>query len=69
MTELEMWVIYEKPLDFPEQFVARKFILDKPTNLRYFGDTLEEIRQTIPEGLTMIPRFHQDDPKIVEVWI
>jgi hypothetical protein len=31
--------------------------------------TLEEARDTLPEGLVRINRQEQDDPVIVEVWI
>jgi hypothetical protein len=31
-------------------------------------DTLEQARDSIPEGLICWPRFPDDDPAIVEVW-
>ena len=69
MTQLSMWVIYENPKDFPDKFVARMFINDKPTGNIYVGDTLEDVRKIIPQGLALLPRFPQDDPKMVEVWL
>ena len=65
----EIWAIYKHPLDYPEKFVARKFILDKPTSEILIGDTLEEIRKLLPKGLTLIERNPKDDPILVETWI
>ena len=69
MGGLDIWVIYDKPIDIPEKFVARKFINDNPTKTMYIDDTLEGIRKKIPAGLVNIGRYPDDDPKIVEVWI
>jgi len=67
--KMEIWTIYKHPLDYPEKFVARKFIFDKPTSEILIGDTLEEIRKLLPGGLTRIERDPKDDPVIVEAWI
>lgn len=69
MKGLEIWVVYKKPLDYPNKFVIRKWINNTPTKTMYIADTLDEIRQRIPEGLVSIGRSPNDDPKIVEVWI
>lgn len=67
--ELYMWIVYEKPLDHPTKFIARKWSLDKPTKIYHSADTLEEIRKKIPPNLYNLGRQPGDDPKIVEVWI
>lgn len=67
--ELEIWVVYYDPLDFPGLYVARKWLTDVPTKERYIGDTLEQVRQCIPEGKILLMRDPSDDPKIVEIWI
>lgn len=66
---LDLWVIYNKPADYPTKFVVRKWILDKPTDVFHTADTLEGIRKKIPLNLCNIGRQKNDDPKIVEVWI
>ena len=63
------WTIYKHPLDYPNKYVARKFVLDKPTSEILVGGTLEEIRKLLPLGLTCIDRHETDDPVIVETWL
>lgn len=70
MTEkLELWTIYRYPKDYPDKFVARKFILDKPTEERLIGDTLEEVRSLLPKGLIRFDRSPNDILSIVETWM
>ncbi len=69
MNELPMWVVYEKPSDFPDKFVLRKWLNDEPTEEIQIADTLEDIRKKVPEGLVKISRDLRDDPVIVEVWL
>lgn len=63
------WTIYKHPLDYPDKFVARKFILDKPTEEILIGDTLEEVRSLLPKGFTRIERNPSDVLSIVETWL
>lgn len=67
--ELFIWTVYEKPKDYPNDFVVRIFNFDKPTNVVHTAKTLEEVRRFIPEGLYRLERLPQDDPCIVEVWL
>lgn len=69
MEKLEIWVVYDKPIDYPDKYVVRKWLYDKPTETFYTADTLEDIRSKIPEGLHKLDRFSGDDPKIIETWI
>lgn len=69
MNQIDIWVIYKHPKDFPNKYVVRHWINENPTKTMYTANTLEEIRKKIPQGLTLLPRFPQDDPKIVEVWL
>lgn len=69
MNSIDTWVIYNKPTDYPNNYVARKFINNAPSTTIHVADSLEEIRKLVPEGLFKIERFPNDDPKIVEVWI
>lgn len=71
---LSIYTIYQNPSDFPGKFVVRQSLItenginlvDPPVSIT---ETLEEARQTIPEGLTLIPRLPYDLPVIVECWI
>ena len=67
--KLTMWVIYKHPSDYPDEFVARKFILDKPTSEIKTSDTIETLRLLLPMGLTRVERDDSDDPVIVEAWL
>jgi hypothetical protein len=67
-----MWTVYEHPRDYPDHFVARKFLVTtvtQPTTDMFVADSLEELRSLLPHGLHRLPRFEHDDPKIVEVWL
>jgi len=72
---MSTWVVYDRPRDFPNKFVARRhYIVRGDPNPRAseeyaVADSLEEIRQRLPPGLYCLPRFADDDPKIVEVWL
>jgi hypothetical protein len=70
---LEIWTIYDHPLDYPNGFVARKFLLDQPTDEAVYAPTLDEaqkvIKQLSPIQLTRIERLPQDHPNIVEAWL
>ena len=68
-----MATIYEKPLDFPNEFVAR--VWDgkgaKPTNIIIKRATVQEIREDIRAAgfTTVFVRTEDDDTNIVEIWI
>lgn len=64
-----MWTIYHDPSDFPGLYVARRFMLDVPTNDIFTAKTIENIRSMLPFGLHRLDRDPRDDSKIVEVWI
>lgn len=66
---IEIWVIYDHPIDFPEEYVARKFILDKPTKDMIVMPSLDEVRKMLPPGLTRLDRNPEDNLKIIETWI
>ena len=61
--------VYKSPADYPGQFVARLWDLDRPTRYIAVAGTLEEIRATIPEDPIRLRRDQSDDPCIVESWI
>ena len=63
---MEMYTIYEKPLDYPDKFVVRKWLIGKgifgATEQFWLADTLEAARECVPRGLFRNPRFDGDDP-------
>jgi len=66
---ISLWVIYDHPFDFPQAFVARRYVIDRPTADIIQGHTLEAVREKLPAGLARIERDPKDDPKIVEMWL
>lgn len=73
---LSVYTIYDHPSDYPDCFVCRRsephgqpvaHVVAK--EVVGVGDTLEQCRETLPEGLFMIPRQPNDDPVIVECWV
>lgn len=72
---LTLWVIYDRPKDYPNSFVLRRQYVDR-NNLIWadrnpvaIGDALEAIRTLIPVELHNMNRMPNDDPAIAEVWI
>lgn len=41
---LELWTVYDNPIDLPGRFVARKWLLDQPTRELLQDKTLEGLR-------------------------
>lgn len=70
---LPIFVVYRGPTDFPANYVVRLFDGKKPLRLVAVKNTLDEARAAIQQGppfvFSMIPRFENDDPKIVETWL
>ncbi len=69
-----MFVIYDRPLDFPEQVVVRRHLAGAgwtKADDQAFAvvATLAEARAALPDGLVCIGRHPGDDPKIAEVWV
>ena len=64
-----IWVVYESPPDFPDQYVARRLHMNKSTKDYVVGNTLVDLRKKLPKGLFKIERSERDDPMIRESWI
>lgn len=67
---IDCWVIYDHPKDYPDHFVARRFMHDRPTPDIRLSESLEELRLWMRKRRLMC--FHraiEDDPKIVETWL
>jgi hypothetical protein len=71
--QLIIWTIYDHPKDFSSGFIARKFILDKPTQEILTAGTLDAVRLAVQNAetyeLTKIARSYNDDPCIIESWL
>ena len=67
---LRIWVVYEHPTDYPDSYVARMWLNEKPSGSVVICPTLGMLRDHLLEmGLTPIDRDPKDDPKIVETWL
>lgn len=66
-----LWVIYERPRDWPNGYVARLWYGLKPTDDRACYPTLLEARSyVIGRGAcVMLNRWPDDDPAIKEAWL
>jgi hypothetical protein len=76
-TILIMWTIYDRPSDYPEWFVARKFEITGQGPVTgdsvIWGKTLTEARYMIylvdPNASACLPRYDNDHPNVVETWL
>jgi len=69
---LLMWVVYDHPNDMPDVYVARRWLMDQPTQAIIVDTTLDEVRRRIQSampGAVRLDRFANDDAKIMEVWL
>lgn len=73
--EMENYVLYEKPSDFPTEYVVRKWIIGKDEIIPSPGiivksTRLEDIHNHMePMQLFFLVRSLEDDPCIMGVWI
>ena len=68
----DFWVVYRREQSGLPRFTATRWIVtrDGLRHLKVLGaDTLEGLRQKLPEGLSFIPRADDDPPQIVEQWM
>lgn len=74
MTQLRHFVVYYDPRDYPSKYVVRGWsvtecsIVPDPEPI-IVTDSLTAARNAVPMGLIMLPRFSNDSPAIVEVWM
>jgi hypothetical protein len=70
---LSIWTIYDRPKDFPEGFIARRFEVaggETVTTRDTLNGALNDIRLAFERaGLVNICRQEGDEPQIVESWI
>jgi hypothetical protein len=72
---LTVWTVYDHPSDYPNHWVARRWVVDEagPTTYRsdvFVRDDLNELRDQLSRmGLFPLGRSPEDDPTIVETWL
>jgi hypothetical protein len=73
---LEMWTLYERPADYPQGYVARRWVIGEgtyaPTSDAFFGATLEEVTDFFDRcypDLFYLPRQDGDEAQIVGTWL
>jgi len=70
---LSIWTVYERPQDYPDRCVARRWLattpVPSPTDDVLLADDLAGLRQQMPAGLVRMPRHQDDDPVILETWM
>ena len=75
---LSLWTVYERPRDYPDEFVARRFTVGPHLGGTCAGPTDDVLRaahlaalraQLLARGLVCIARHPEDDPCIVETWL
>lgn len=66
------YTIYEKPADFPDAWVVRRWEATGDVEDRgvwCLAESLEAARESIPPDLICFTRSPEDDPTIVETWL
>jgi hypothetical protein len=70
---LTIWTIYDSPKDFPGEYVARRFNLDKATEVFIRCSNLDELRAKVINLFDYepyrIPRSASDNPAIIESYV
>jgi hypothetical protein len=66
---LNIWTVFDRPLDYPHGFIARRFELDQPTADAFEGD-IDAIREVFERcGFYCLKRHDADHPSVVETWL
>jgi len=67
---LPIFVVYDRPSDFPDHYVVREFRGPTVALSALTFDDLESARAHLAEhGLVRLDRHPSDDPKILETWL
>jgi hypothetical protein len=69
----DLWTLYDHPRDYPDMFVARKFVISemgaRPTNEVIVHKSLHPLRILMQaKGLSCLQRMPADEPQIIEAW-
>lgn len=67
---LSLYVVYDRPTDFPDGVVIRRWEMDQPKEIVAVCADLEEARDCLESfGLINVGRKPGDEKQIVEVWL
>lgn len=71
---LDLWVIYERPRDYPQGFVVRRWEVtpgepERPDAVALYAPDLFAARCLVPPGKFNLHRQPEDDVAIREVWM
>lgn len=73
MSVLSIWTVYERPSDYPNSYVARRYDIGpnsvEPTGDLIVAPTIDLIRSQLPEGVVRLDPHPIDDANIVESWL
>jgi hypothetical protein len=65
-----MWVVYDHPTDFPNNFVARCWLGEEASGDIIVSPDITALREVLAiKGLYRLERQEGDDPIIMEVWL
>lgn len=69
-----LWVIFERPLDFPDSYVLRPQYWSRQgifiSRYAWLSPTLRGVRALLRPGLVLIPRDpDRDPPTLFESWV
>jgi len=67
--KIPMIIIYGKPKDYPEHFVARLFDMKTPTSYIVKNKNYKNLIDTIPGYMTSLGRHPNDDECIISVYV
>jgi hypothetical protein len=70
---LSIWTIYDHPADFPDLYVARRFVTGRDGPVAtpdVLQGELSALREAFYRcGLVCMTRSDEDEPQIVESWL
>lgn len=71
---LTVWTVYDKPRDYPHDYVARCFVVSngtsRPSANVIVGKSLSEVRAYLHQaGLVCLMRSEGDEAQIIETWL
>ena len=67
---LPIWTIFNThTIEYPKRLVARLFDMETPTKYVIVGDSIEKVRNMIPEWMVCFEKDSTDRPEIVESWL
>jgi len=70
---LAIWVVYWNTKDYPDRAVVRPQCVDGDgihiLKQVLVGESLDAVRDQLPEGLTRMERHPDDELAIIEIWL